>query len=166
MTVRSAVTAAPATTPVEASTPEGTSTETTGTPSSRIWPMWAAASRRATPENPVPKIASTTTSGAEAASTNGTPALRARESISAASPWIFSSGPARTTSAWRPALRTSRAITNPSPPFAPAPHQTVNCFASGKRASTSSAVAAPARSMRSSVGPAYAASAARISSAV
>ncbi len=64
VTVRSASTAAPATSPVEAFTPEGRSTATTGAPAALMRSISAAppprAARRGTP---VPKSASTTTSG-------------------------------------------------------------------------------------------------------
>ena len=55
-------TAAPATSPVEASTPEGRSTATTGVPQALIRSIIAAASGRGAPWNPVPKSASITTS--------------------------------------------------------------------------------------------------------
>ena len=45
--------------PVDASTPEGTSTETTGSPAALIASITAAASRRGDPEKPVPNRAST-----------------------------------------------------------------------------------------------------------
>ena len=49
VTVTSASTAAPATSPVVASTPEGMSTETTGAPVALIRPIAAAASSRGDP---------------------------------------------------------------------------------------------------------------------
>ena len=60
LTVTSASTAAPATSPVEASTPEAMSQATTGAPQRLIASIAAAAGSRGAPANPVPKIASTT----------------------------------------------------------------------------------------------------------
>ena len=54
-------TATPATSPVEASTPEGMSAATTGAPQPLIASIAASAGARGAPEKPVPKIASTTT---------------------------------------------------------------------------------------------------------
>ena len=63
VTVSSAWTAAPATSPVEASTPEGMSTATIGAPSAFIASINVAASGRGSPRKPVPKSPSTITSG-------------------------------------------------------------------------------------------------------
>ena len=62
VTVRSASTAAPAISPVDASTPEGRSTDTTGAPEPLMRSISAAASGRGSPWKPVPKSASTMTS--------------------------------------------------------------------------------------------------------
>ena len=62
VTVRSASTQAPATSPVEAFTPEGRSTATTGAPAALIASILRAASSRGSPWKPVPKSASTITS--------------------------------------------------------------------------------------------------------
>ena len=126
VTVTSAVTAAPAISPVEASTPDGRSTESTGRPLSPIRSISAAASGRGAPWKPVPKSASTTTSAPE------------RSSVSSAS---------------RPASRRRRAAIRPSPPFAPLPQTTAKRRASGKARSASAATAAAARSMSSSAVP-------------
>ena len=55
-----ASTAGPATSPLEASTPEAMSQATTGAPQRLIASIAAAAGSRGAPANPVPKIASTT----------------------------------------------------------------------------------------------------------
>ena len=55
VTVTDASTAAPATMPVEASTPDGRSTETTGTAPAFSSPMARSASGRGLPLNPVPE---------------------------------------------------------------------------------------------------------------
>ncbi len=61
LTVTSASTAIPFTSPVDASTPEAMSAATTGAPQSLIASIAASAGARGAPENPVPKIASTIT---------------------------------------------------------------------------------------------------------
>ena len=104
VTVRSASTAAPATSPVEASTPEGRSTATTGVPLALIRSIVAAASGRGAPRKPVPKRASITTSAP------------AGSSVSTAS---------------RPSSRRMRAAIRPSPPFAPPPQTTAKRRAAG-----------------------------------
>ena len=60
LTVTSAATAAPAISPVDASTPEAMSQATTGAPHPLIASIAFHAGSRGAPENPVPKIASTT----------------------------------------------------------------------------------------------------------
>ena len=62
VTVSAAWTAAPATSPVDAFTPEGTSTETTGSPAALICSICRAVSGRGSSRKPVPKSASTMTS--------------------------------------------------------------------------------------------------------
>ena len=59
VTVAAAATAAPATSPVEASTPEGRSIANTGAAAAFIRAISAAASSRGSPAKPVPKSAST-----------------------------------------------------------------------------------------------------------
>ena len=166
VTVRAASTAGPATVPVDASTPDGRSTATIGTSAAFISTIARAASGRGAPENPVPNSASTTRSAGPGSSANATPSRFARARLTAASPVTFSSAPSSRTTQSRRARASSRATTSPSPPLAPVPHQTATRRASGKRPSASSATRRPARSMSSMVRPAYAASAARISSAV
>ena len=139
VTVAAARTAAPRTSPVEASTPDGTSTATT---SPVICAMSAAASGRGSPLNPVPKSASTTTSA------GGTSAPAT----------------ASTTETVRPAASSMRAAIRPSPPFEPRPHTTATLVASGLRRSTASATARAARSIIASTS--CPSSARRISSAV
>ena len=97
VTVRSARTAAPSTSPVEAFTPDGRSTATTGAPAALIRSITPAASGRGSPWKPVPKSASITTS---------------------APTWSCVS------SASKPASRINRAATRPSPPFEPPPQTT------------------------------------------
>src|SRR5215208_3984009 len=92
--VTSATTASPGTSPVEASTPDGMSTATTGAGASLIRRIRSAASARGAPENPVPNSASTTTSAS----------LTSVDS-----------------SASSPSSRSSRTAIRPSPPFAPLP---------------------------------------------
>ena len=99
-----AFTATPATSPVEASTPDGRSTATTGSPAALIRSISAAASDRGAPRNPVPKRASITTSQPSTAS------------VSTAS---------------RPASLSTRAAIRPSPPFEPPPQTTANRRAYG-----------------------------------
>ena len=105
VTVRSASTAAPATSPVEASTPEGTSTATTGRPQALMRSIVFTASGRGSPWKPVPKSASITTSAPTGSSVS---------------------------SASRPASRNTRAAIFPSPPFEPPPQTTAKRRASGK----------------------------------
>jgi hypothetical protein len=139
VTVRSASTAAPSISPVEASTPEGRSTDTTGALLAFIRSIAAAASGRGAPWNPVPKSASRTTSAP------------AKSSVSTTS---------------RPASRRIRAAILPSPPLAPPPHTAAIRRASGCARRTSTATAAPARSISSPADPGYPgyrSSAARIS---
>ena len=59
LTVQSASTAAPATSPLDASTPEAMSQATTGAPQASIAAIAARAGSRGSPAKPVPKIAST-----------------------------------------------------------------------------------------------------------
>jgi hypothetical protein len=101
VTVASAWTTAPTISPVDAFTPEGTSTEITGTPAERIASIDRAASSRGSPWKPVPKMASMTTSA------------------------CGSGAPTSTTSA--PSFA---AAIRPSPPFAPLP-QTATTRAAG-----------------------------------
>ena len=119
VTVSSARTAAPATSPVEASTPDGTSTATTGTPAPFIRSINSAAARRGAPWNPVPKSASTIK-------------------------WAPSTS---SSAASRPAWRSTRAAIRPSPPFAPPPHTHAIRCASGYRRRIASATPRPASSI-------------------
>src|SRR5437763_8215317 len=137
VTVTVASTHAPATSPVEASTPEGRSTETTGTPAPLIASTLCAASSRGSPWKPVPKSASRITSAPS------TPSL---------------------TTASRPAAAITSTAIRPSPPFAPLPQTATNRRASGNRRIASSATTRPARAISSSTS--WPASARFISSAV
>ena len=120
--VSAARTAGPATSPVEASTPEGTSTATTGRPAALMRSISAAASGRGAPRKPVPKSASTITS---APSTS---------SVSSALEALLAQDPCRD-----PAV----------PPFEPPPQTTAKRRAAGNACSASRATAAPARSISS-----------------
>ena len=139
VTVTVAWTHAPATSPVDASTPEGRSTATTGFPLALIASIARAASSRGSPWKPVPKSASTITS---ASSTGASSAARA----------IF------------PADSSTSSAIRPSPPLAPPPQTATNRCAFGKRRIASSATARPARAISSSTS--WPASARFISSAV
>jgi hypothetical protein len=108
--------------PVDASTPEGTSTERIGAPDAFVASITAAASSRGSPRKPVPKRASTTTSAP------------AGSLVSSAS---------------RPASRRIRAAIRPSPPLAPLPQMHAKRVAAGNRSSAASATARPARSISS-----------------
>ena len=132
VTVASARTAAPATSPVEASTPDGRSMANTRAPLVLIRSISDAASARGSPVNPVPKSASTITSG---------------------SPSSVSPAFASTIRVSRPARSRCAAITRPSPPFEPPPQTTVQRRASGNSSSAVSAAAPPARSISSGTVP-------------
>jgi hypothetical protein len=137
VTVSFAATAAPGTSPVDASAPDGMSTETTVAPEALIRSISAAASSRGAPWKPVPKSASRTRSAPSTSSDSR---------------------------ASRPASLSRFSAIRPSPPFAPPPQTPTMRCAAGKRSSTASATARPARCM--SVGTSCPASAARISFAV
>ena len=89
-----ASTAGPATSPVEASTPEAMSQATTGAPQRLIASIAAAAGSRGAPANPVPKIASTTApdSASRAAGSSPSGSARNRSRLAAASPLSSSAG--------------------------------------------------------------------------
>ena len=131
LTVTSASTAAPSTSPVEASTPEAMSAATTGRPAGvdRLDRARRRAPRGA-PLKPVPKIASTTTPrrverrGQLAGATSRTVAVEALEVRRARR---SDSSPPATAAAPRPRSRSSpdgRAATSPSPPLLPLPQTT------------------------------------------
>ena len=143
MTASWAFTAAPATSPVEASTPDGRSTATIAASEAFIASISPTASGRGAPVNPVPKSASTITSGVP---TSVSPAL------------------ASTSRTSRPASSRYRAATRPSPPLFPPPQTTVIRRACSKSAIRTSATAFPARSISTSTS--CPSSARRISSAV
>ena len=153
VTVTSARTAAPATSPFEAFTPLGTSTATTGQAARLSCAIAPATGSRGSPSNPVPKSASTATSApsrAPAASGRGAgPGRRSR--LAAASPRNSSGGAVSMTSTSRPCSRSRRAATRPSPPLLPFPHTTATVPA-GARSATARATPAPARSISSSEG--------------
>jgi hypothetical protein len=118
VTVTSAATAAPAISPVEASTPDGTSTATIGTGDALMRSIVSAASSRGAPWKPVPNSASMTTSA-----------------------------PSSSSLVSRPASASTRNAMRPSPPFAPLPQTAAIRCASGYRRSTASATARPACSI-------------------
>ena len=117
VTVTSALTAAPSTSPVDAFTPDGMSTASTGAPAALIRSIVAAASARGAPRNPVPSSASMTRSA----------------------PLLDLLSPCSSTR--------MRAAILPSPPFAPPPAKSAKRRASGKLRCASSATARPARSI-------------------
>ena len=168
--VTSARTASPSTSPLEASTPEGTSQATTGASCALIAAMAPATGSRGAPENPVPNSASTTTpepsSRSGANGSGGAPG--SRSSIAAGSPESSSTGATASTSTTRPSSRSSRATTRPSPPLLPLPI-TTRTGPSPATSAVSRARPSPARSIRSSEGTPCSsiaqASTARISSA-
>src|SRR5436190_5701904 len=175
VTVAAARTAAPATTPVEACTPLGTSTLMTGVCAWLIASMAAATSPRGSPSKPVPSSASTTVlqlasggpasarcascaaSGAAPSRSQGAPSSLTGPApgsccrLVSASPDSSEGGATQSTLTRRPASRSRRAATNPSPPLLPLPH-TIVTSPSGANRSTARATAAPARSIRSSPG--------------
>ena len=149
--VAAARTAAPATSPVDASTPEGTSAATTGAPAAVIASIAAAASSRGAPVLPVPRSASTIAlaPSSRAASNGAGAAPGSRRNCSAASPRRLSGGQTASTSTSRPADRSSRAATSPSPPLLPFPH-TIAIRPPGAWRPTTAASPSPARSISSS----------------
>ena len=155
VTVTAAYTASPDTAPVDASTPLGTSTLTTGAPAPLSCAIASATAPRAAPSNPVPSSASTSTlarasvSGAKLSATGAGPRRRSR--LTRASPPISSAAAVSRTATSRPASRSRRATTSPSPPLLPLPHTTATA-PSGTSRSTARATPAPARSIRSRLG--------------
>ena len=150
LTVTSASTASPATSPVEASTPEAMSQAMTGAPQRLIASIAAAAGSRGAPSKPVPKIASTTAPepsslSAKSPADNSPPN---RSKLIAASPRSSSPGQSNSASTSKPISRSNRAATNPSPPLFPLP-QTTRIGPSGARSATASATARPAASINS-----------------
>jgi hypothetical protein len=151
--VATARTAGPATSPVEASTPLGTSAATTGAEAPFSASMALAAGPRGAPVAPVPSSASTSTPAcsSRAASNGAGGRPGSRRSCSAASPRSSAGSNVASTSTSRPAPRSRRAATRPSPPLLPFPH-TITTRPNGERAATTRASPSPARSMRSSEG--------------
>ena len=135
VTVSVACTAAPATSPVEASTPDGTSTATTGRRAASISPIARgrlAASAR--PRTRCRRARRRRHRRRRLLVDEGTPASRARPSRSPRVARDLLLGAAMsTTAASRPPRGASAATTKPSPPFAPVPHQTPMRRASGQR---------------------------------
>jgi hypothetical protein len=111
--VRTAWTAGPATSPVEASTPLGTSAATTGAAAASIASIAERAGSRASPANPVPSTASTIAAApSRRVASNATGAGPGSAfACSAASPCSSSGGQTASTSTSRPAPRSSRAAT-------------------------------------------------------
>ncbi len=171
-TVTSAVTAPPATTPVEASTPEGTSSATIpGSPAMAA--ITAAASGLGRPWNPVPSSASTITPARcrralRTRSCMRTPRRAAIEWFRRASSGSPAGSAASKHSTSHPAVCRWRATTKPSPPLLPPP-QTTAAVLPAYVLRISWAAARPARSMSTAPGMPISviapASAARISPA-
>ena len=116
VTVRSARTCGPSSSPVSTSTPEGTSTATTGMPSSSA--SAAAAAGRSPGRPPMPTMPSTTTSGACPSSGVHQPPPAASSAASPASWWL---DPRSSTSTATPRRRSSAPAYNASPPLSPEP---------------------------------------------
>ncbi len=146
-------TASPSTWPVDALTPLGTSAAITRAFAALTAAMTSSAGARGAPSEPVPSSASTITCAPfRRASSNGSgDGPGSRLSISAASPCSHSAGHTSSTSTCRPAWRSSRAATSPSPPLLPLP-QTTATRPPGAWRDTASASPSPARSIRSSDG--------------
>ena len=153
--VTSARTASPATSPEEASTPEGTSQATTGASwrvdrGDRAGHGLARLARRSPcpaarpPRRPSPP-------GPRARTAPGA-APGSRSRLAAASPRSSSSGAMASTSTSRPSSRSSRATTRPSPPLLPLPTTT----RIGPRARHRAPSPAPGRSPRAPSGRARA----------
>src|ERR1700759_1159730 len=125
VTGTSARTASPAISPVVASTPLGTSqANTSASPATSLMATIAPrAGSRGSPLNPVPRIASTTAAAPfRAPASNGrAPGHGSRSKLTRASPLRASPGASSITSTSRPASRSSRATTRPSPPLLPLP---------------------------------------------
>ena len=114
------------------------STLTTAPGASLMSSMTAAAGPLAAPVNPVPKMASTTTSAisvstmvsslsappSPVAGRTSTPSAARMSRFSLASPAYSSAVPSRNTVTSTPASNSSRATTNPSPPLLPLPAKT------------------------------------------
>ena len=156
LTVTSACTAVPSTSPVDASTPEAMSAATTGASQPLIASIAVSAGARGAPENPVPKTASTITPApSSAGATSSGPTWRAvpsnRPRFAVASAESSPPGHSRSASTSYPVSASSRAQTSPSPPLLPLP-QTTRTGPGRATVRTASATAAPALSIRSSEG--------------
>ena len=151
--VAAARTAAPATSPVEASTPLGTSAATTGAPAGvdrldrAAAPARAARRRspcRASRRRPRPRRPAR-----RARTARARPRSRSRFAARVAAQ-LRGRAAARRTS--RPASRSRRAATSPSPPLLPLPQTTATGPPSARPRRRRAASPAPARSIRSSDG--------------
>ena len=131
--VASARTAAPSTSPVEALTPLGTSAAITRARAELIARMTASAGSRGLPSKPVPSTASTIACAFwRRSGWNGTGAGPGRTlTCACASSPIHSGGHTASTSTSRPAWRSRRAATSPSPPLLPLP-QTIGDAPGGR----------------------------------
>ena len=149
-------TAAPATSPVEASTPLGTSAATTVAPRGvDVGDHARDAGRCGAPVEPVPEQrVDDPVRAARAARPRRAraPGPGSRPSIAGASSPATRAGPTRSsTSTSRPAWRSSRAATSPSPPLLPLPHTTA-IRPAGTCSAITRASPSPARSISSSDG--------------
>ena len=141
-------TAGPATSPVLASTPDGTSAAITGARAASSSSMTLSAGSRGEPELPVPSRQSTITCALfsrPASKCAGAGPGSFLSCFCASSP-IHSGGHTSMTSTSRPAWRSSRAATIPSPPLLPLP-QTIAIRPAGARRATTAARPSPARSI-------------------
>ena len=152
--VTSAFTASPCASPLDASTPEGTSQATTGA----SWPLMARIApdtgSRGSPEKPVPSSASTTAPDPSrrpaSSGRGGSPGSRSR--FARASPFKSATSPTASTSTRCPSSRRIRAATRPSPPLLPFPITIRTGPGPRGAAAVTRANPIPACSMRSSEG--------------
>ena len=155
LTVTSASTAAPSTSPLAALTPEAMSQATTGAPLRLIASIAASIGLRGAPSKPVPKIASisapepASASSRRSGSTSRAAGKRSR--LAAASPDSSAPGASSSASTSKPVSASRRAATSPSPPLLPLP-QTTRTGPCGESAAAARATAPPAASISSSEG--------------
>ena len=155
VTVTSAATAIPSTSPLEALTPDAMSVATTGASASFIASIAEAAGSRGVPAKPVPKIASMTTPAPSiaAGSSPGSDLPRPARTLGVG-PGVVGELVARREQQrihLKPVSRRARAATSPSPPLLPLPQTTPALFEVATSAAAS-ATARPAVSISSSEG--------------
>ncbi len=147
-----ACTAAPPTSPVDASTPLGTSAAMTGASAASMAARTDAAGSRGAPVTPVPSTASTiAATPSRRSGANGSLSTGSARRFAAASPCSSSGGGTSRTRTTRPPRCSRRAATRPSPPLLPLP-QTIATGPVGATSHTRPARPSPARSMSCSDG--------------